>query len=214
MQQVYSNSISRWLELAKQLKCRCSHCKRVCQESCRRDSLMGCDSLDGMGLLITKPKNYKTIVQFCWTNQWDYAASITQLISLSHSSSWFAQEETARGSYQQMSDPERPQRQYTLQRAATAGFRRVVNTWQIINRIARRRRLPVHTGEKSESQVTKPAHLTEQKHIRDASYEEFQALLKGKREVLIAFYNNDNVCNISRISLTSRARYGKRSKTG
>ena len=42
----------------------------------------------------------------------------------------------------------------------------------------------------------------------DASFSDFQKQLHGKKEVLVAFYDNDNVCHSLSTSLTERAHYG------
>ena len=115
-----------------------------------------------------------------------------------------------------------------LKRAATATFVRAANIQHLIVQFARRWRTQRAGGQtaaghgdrlalpenkdsrrKSLSRSRSPTHQPEEK-IRPITYRELMILLHSGKEVLVAFYDNDNV-SLAQIWTDGRVQFCKRS---
>lgn len=88
-----------------------------------------------------------------------------------------------------------------LTRAATFLSTGLVRALQAFRRLAKR-------SQYVNREVPLGVVVVPKGKLIDATFSDFQKQLQGKKEVLVAFYDNDNVYHSLSTSLTERAHYG------
>ena len=87
-----------------------------------------------------------------------------------------------------------------LIRRTTMKFARIANANRLVNLVFQRKKTPEQRETtKSVSSILSPTQRGNR--VRDMKWSEFTELIKMKREVLIAFYDSENVFDVLMLSL-------------